>query len=265
MSEKVDQTAVPPRVNVLGVGVHAVHPQLAVDLLENAVAEGRKGYVCVTGVHGVMESQEDEALRRIHNESLLTVPDGMPTVWVGRLAGQRAMRRTYGPDLMVDVCEQSVATGRRHFFYGGKEGVADELRDNLQKRFPGLIVVGTYCPPFRPLSEEEEADLAARIGDLQPDYLWVGLSTPKQERFMASHRELDVKVMLGVGAAFDLHTGRMVDAPDWMKAMGLQWLHRLCQEPTRLARRYLINNPRFLWKIALQLCRIRHYKLDPLA
>ena len=244
---------------MLGVGVHVVAPQAAVFLLETSVEKGLKGYVCVTGVHGVMESQRDPSLRDIHNRSLLTVPDGMPTVWVGRLKGRRDMRRTYGPDLMMDVCHATQTSGHTHFLYGGKEGVAEELSAQLQERFPGLKVVGTYCPPFRPLTDQEEKELGEKVATVNPDYFWVGLSTPKQERFMADHTHLQAKVMLGVGAAFDLHTGRMVDAPRWMKVCGLQWFHRLCQEPRRLARRYLVNNPVFLWKIILQLTGIVKY------
>ncbi len=261
MDPSTPQAQPPPRVNILGVGVHATHPDEVCRFLFETVERGGGGYVCVTGVHGIMESQADEALRSIHNASLLTVPDGMPTVWLGRLKGHRGMRRTFGPDLMLKLCGEGVARGKTHFLYGGKEGVAEELAAVLGARFPGIRVVGVHCPPFRSLTEEEETELARKVREVSPDFFWVGLSTPKQERFMASHVHLGARVLLGVGAAFDLHTGRMADAPGWMKSAGLQWLHRLCQEPRRLARRYLTNNPLFIAKSFLQLLGLRKYKL----
>lgn len=257
-----DVDAAPPRVNILGVGVSAVNMGEAVRLVVNAARLGRRGYVCVTGVHGIMESQGDPDLGRIHNGSLLTVPDGMPTVWVGRARGHGAMGRVYGPDFLVACCQASIEHGLTHFLYGGNEGVAEALRERLQSRLPGLRIVGTYTPPFRPLNADEAKDLRDRVARLKPDFFWVGLSTPKQERFMADALpRLDTRIMVGVGAAFDLHTGRMRDAPAWMKRSGLQWLHRLVQEPKRLWRRYLINNPRFLYGILLQFLGLRHYPL----
>jgi N-acetylglucosaminyldiphosphoundecaprenol N-acetyl-beta-D-mannosaminyltransferase len=225
-----------------------------VDVIFDWLAKGEKHYVCVTGVHGVMESQKDRELLSIHNSSGLTVPDGMPMVWGGRILGDRRIRRVYGPDLMLEVCHLSVLKGYRHFLYGGNTGVAEELKRNLEDRFPGIQIVGTYTPPFRPLNENEHEDLIRLVARLRPHLFWVGLSTPKQERFMAEYiQELDAKVMLGVGAAFDIHTGHAKDAPDWIKAMGMQWFHRLCHNPRRLWRRYLINNPLFIYKFSRQL------------
>jgi len=252
----------PERFNVLGVGVHAIDMGDALRVMESAIREGRKGYVCVTGVHGIMEAQSDPELRMILNESLLTTPDGMPTVWVGRLQGHRNIRRVYGPDLMMDFCAATAAAGFRHFLYGGQLGVAEELAARLRTRVPGLNIVGTFTPPYRPLNRDEERDLTSMIASTKPDVLWVGLSTPKQERFMAKYiNSLDVKVMVGVGAAFDIHTARLKDAPAWIKRSGLQWLHRLCQEPGRLWKRYLVNNPLFLLKIAGQLLGLKKYTL----
>lgn len=252
----------PPRVNVLGVGISVLNLETAVATLAGAVREGRRGYVCVTGVHGVIESQSDEALRRIHNASLLTTPDGMPMVWLGRHAGHRSMERVYGPDLMERVFAWSQGSGATHFFYGGNTGVAEELKGRLEARFPGIRVVGTYTPPFRPLTAGEEAALVERVAALRPDFFWVGLSTPKQERFMAAYLpRLETKVMLGVGAAFDFHAGRVDQAPRWIQRSGFEWLYRLAKEPRRLWKRYLRNNPLFLWKIAGQLSGWRKYSL----
>lgn len=247
---------------MLGVGISVLNLETAVATLAGAVREGRRGYVCVTGVHGVIESQSDEALRRIHNASLLTTPDGMPMVWLGRHAGHRSMDRVYGPDLMERVFAWSQGSGATHFFYGGNTGVAEELKGRLEARFPGIRVVGTYTPPFRPLTAGEEAALVERVAALRPDFFWVGLSTPKQERFMAAYLpRLETKVMLGVGAAFDFHAGRVDQAPRWIQRSGFEWLYRLAKEPRRLWKRYLRNNPLFLWKIAGQLSGWRKYSL----
>jgi N-acetylglucosaminyldiphosphoundecaprenol N-acetyl-beta-D-mannosaminyltransferase len=251
-----------PRANVLGVGVHAVDLDSAASIIENAVLSGTRGYVCVTGVHGVMEAQRDPQFRKILNRALLVTPDGMPTVWVGRLQGYKSMQRVFGPDLMFAVCRRSVELGIRHFLYGGNPGVAELLANNLRHFFPGLKVVGTYSPPFRPLRTSEQRALEENMQSVHPDIVWVGLSTPKQERFMAaSFNRLPCKMMVGVGAAFDIHTGRVNDAPAWIKNAGLQWAHRLCQEPRRLWKRYLLNNSAFLAAISLQLAGLRQYSL----
>jgi N-acetylglucosaminyldiphosphoundecaprenol N-acetyl-beta-D-mannosaminyltransferase len=255
-----NRAAFDDRVNILGVGVHATDMDRAVSRLETALATGERGYVCVTGVQGVMEAQSDTALKRTINNSLLTIPDGRPTVWVGWLQGFSKMRQVTGPCMMLEICEISRHKGYTHFFYGGNDGVADELKRSLQERFPGLNVVGTYCPPFRPLTSEEEGDLLRQVAKTKPDFFWVGLSTPKQERFMVQYADkLDAKIMLGVGAAFDIHTGRIKDAPYWMKLTGVQWMHRIYQDPKRLWKRYLVNNPKFVYRIALQLLGLAKY------
>lgn len=254
---------VPPVANVLGIGVHAVNMSSAVEVIGSAIDRGHKGYVCVTGVHGIMEATRDPVIRNALARAMLVVPDGMPTVWVGRWQGHPHMRRVFGPDLMLESCRYSVARGYRHFFYGGKPGVADELASVMTERVPGLRVVGTETPPFTPLSRKERIELKGRLDELCPDIVWVGLSTPKQERFMANTiAELNCRVMVGVGAAFDFHTGRLKDSPQWMKNAGLQWLHRLYQEPSRLWKRYLVNNSSFVAKLALQTLGLRAYDIE---
>jgi N-acetylglucosaminyldiphosphoundecaprenol N-acetyl-beta-D-mannosaminyltransferase len=174
------------------------------------------------------------------------------------------MGRVYGPDLMLAVCARSASAGWRHFLYGGQPGVAGSLRETLERRYPGIRIAGTYCPPFRPLNAGEERQLADAVASAKPDLFWVGLSTPKQERFMAAQlAALDATVMLGVGAAFDIHTGRHRDAPAWVKRAGLQWLHRLLQDPRRLGPRYARIVPAFLFLIALQALGRRPAALDP--
>ncbi|MBI4639266.1 MAG: WecB/TagA/CpsF family glycosyltransferase [Candidatus Tectomicrobia bacterium] len=249
---EVDTTI--PRVNILGVRVSAINMEMALHTIEGWISRHEPHYVCVTTVHGVMESQRDEELRRIHNAAGLVTPDGMPLVWLSRLMGFRHVERVYGPDLMLAVCEHSVKMGYLHFFYGGAPGVAEKLAIRLQSRFPGLKVVGTYSPPFRPLTPEEDQVVVDHINMLQPDIVWVGISTPKQDRWMASHVErLSVPVLIGVGAAFDFHAGLKRQAPHWMQRSGLEWFFRLMMEPRRLWRRYLIYNPWFLWLILLQV------------
>jgi len=250
------------RANVLGIGINALDMSEAIRACDELISGEKRGYICVTGVHGVMEAQRDPEFRKILNRSFLSLPDGMPTVWVGRLQGHHRMRRVYGPDFMLEFCRHSVAHGYRHFFYGGKEGVAAQLAASLRRRLPGLQIVGTYTPPFRPLNTDEEQQLAALVAGCKPDVFWVGLSTPKQEQFMARYfSRLDTTLMVGVGAAFDIHTGHIKDAPAWVKTAGLQWLHRLGQEPRRLAKRYLINNPKFVVRILLQFTGIQNYSL----
>ncbi len=252
----------PPRVNILGVGVSALSMDTALTRTEALLDSGGSGYICVTGVHGIMEAQADEDFRHILNNSFLTTPDGMPTVWLGHLRGFKHMTRVYGPDYMANLCDRSVSRGYRHFLYGGKPGVAEDLRAELLRRFPGLQIVGTYTPPFRPLTTTEEEQLRAELARSRADILWCGLSTPKQERFISAYMGvLPVKLMVGVGAAFDLLSGNLSEAPAWMKRTGLQWLYRLIKEPRRLWRRYLSNNPRFTWLTMLQLTGLRRFSL----
>ncbi len=247
-----------PRFDVLGVRLHAMDLAVATEAVLEALRERRKGYVCVTGVHGVSEAQEDPALRRILNEAFLNTTDGMPLVWLGRRAIGPQVGRVYGPDLMLEIIRATQHTAYRHFLYGGGPGVAEELKTKLEERFPGITIAGTYCPAFRPLNPGEEAELTAMVRDRRPDIIWVGLSTPKQERFMAEYLpRLDTTLMFGVGAAFDFHAGRVSQAPGWMQRAGLEWFYRLCREPRRLGRRYLTNNPLFLWRLMMESAGLR--------
>ena len=250
------------RVNVLGVGLSVLNLRTALEAIAAAVRERRKGYICVTGVHGVMEAQDDPAFKKILNGAFLCTPDGMPMVWAGKLDGHGEMTRVYGPDLMLDVCAWSETSGCKHFFYGGADGVAELLAQKLKAKFPKLQVVGTYTPPFRALNETEVKALQEQIRVAQPDMLWVGLSTPKQEKFMAEFLpQLDVTLMVGMGAAFDFHSGRISQAPRWMQRTGLEWFYRLCCEPRRLWKRYLRNNPLFVLNFFLQRTGLKKFPL----
>jgi N-acetylglucosaminyldiphosphoundecaprenol N-acetyl-beta-D-mannosaminyltransferase len=248
-----DQPLTIPNYRVLGVRVDAVQIPDAIKVLESWIEErGPARYVAVTGMHGVSVSREDAEFGRILDDAGLVVADGMPLVWLGRWQGHRHMhRRVYGPELMETFCRET-GSRYRHFFYGGAPGVADHLAQAERERY-GIQIAGTYCPPFRPLTEKEESDVQALIEKTRPDVLWVGLSTPKQERWMHQHRHtLRVPVMLGVGAAFDLNTGRLKQAPAWMRENGLEWLFRLCAEPRRLWQRYIVNGSQFAWAVCVE-------------
>ena len=256
-------SAIPLRFNVLGVGISVLSLRQATDLIVGGHDALRRGYICVTGVHGVTVAQDDPDFRRILNRSWLNTPDGMPLVWTGRARGHDAVTRVYGPDLMLAVCDAGRAQGLKHYFYGGGPGVADTLRDRLVARFPGLEVVGTFAPPFRALDETEAAGLREAVARSRPDVVWVGLSTPKQERFMAEFApQLDAGVLIGVGAALDFHAGLKRQAPRWMQRSGLEWLFRLGSEPRRLGPRYLRNNPLFAARLLLQATGLRNYPLE---
>lgn len=251
------------RVNVVGVGVSPVDLDRALATVGGWVESSESAYVCVTGVHGVMESRRDPVLRDIHNRAGMVVPDGMPLVWLSRLAGVDRPGRVYGPDLMLAVCEASVERGWSHYLYGGAEGVPETLIRRLESRFPGIRIAGSWSPPFRPLTAEEDRLAVQRIRDSGADLVWVGLGTPKQERWMADHVDRLQAVILGVGAAFDFHAGLKPQAPAWMQRSGLEWLFRLATEPRRLWRRYCVNNPWFIAEIALQATGLRRHRIDP--
>jgi N-acetylglucosaminyldiphosphoundecaprenol N-acetyl-beta-D-mannosaminyltransferase len=258
-----DATRTPTRVNVLGVGVSVLNPALARETIAGWIERGERHYVCVSGVHGVMESQRDPALRRIHNAAGLVTPDGMPLIWLLRLAGHAEADRVYGPDLMLALLALSEQHGWRHYLYGASDATQEALRRAIGQRLPRAAIVDGWAPPFRPLSPEEDEAAVARINASGADIVWVGLSTPKQERWMAEHRErLTAPVLVGVGAAFDFHAGRIRQAPPFIQRSGLEWLFRLAMEPRRLWRRYLRNNPAFAMLILAQMTGLRRWTLD---
>lgn len=248
--------ATPPRYNVIGVGVSALTLGDATSLLVGARAGSPQGHVCCGTAYGLVLAQRDAELRRSFNTSWLTTPDGMPLVWLG----PPGVGRVYGPDLMLAVCDAGRSRGLKHYFYGGLPGVAEALRAKLCARFPGLEVVGTMTPPFRPLEAAELAALRAEVARLRPDIVWVGLGTPKQEKFMAeTWRDLDAGALVGVGAAFDFLSGRVRQAPRWIRGSGFEWLFRFCMEPRRLGWRYLKTNPLFVAHVLMQKVRPGRY------
>jgi N-acetylglucosaminyldiphosphoundecaprenol N-acetyl-beta-D-mannosaminyltransferase len=248
---------------VLGVRVNALQiPDVAVQMEEWIRHRGGCHSIAATSMHGIVEAQRDPAFKGMLNSADLVVPDGMPLVWVGRRKGHHLPRRVYGPDLMLDFCEKTARHGYRHFFYGGRPGVPERLAESVKRRFPTMEVCGTFSPPFRALDPEEDKEIVTMISRAAPDVLWVGLGTPKQERWMHEHRDkLHVPVLVSVGAAFDFLSRRRNQAPRWMREHGLEWLFRLFQEPRRLWRRYLIDGARFVTYIGLESLGLKSF--DP--
>jgi N-acetylglucosaminyldiphosphoundecaprenol N-acetyl-beta-D-mannosaminyltransferase len=250
-------------VNILGVGVTPVNLARTVATLEKWREEGRREYVCFTTVHGLVEAQRDPEFRSAFNRAGLTTQDGMPVLWWCRYVGFPGAGRVCGPDLLLEMCERAPQRGHRHFFYGGSPHVADELVARLTRRFPGLIVAGYRSPPFRPPTQEEDAADVEAINAARPDFVWVGLGTPKQEKWMAKHvGNIDAVALLGVGAAFDFLSGAKPRAPLWMQRHGFEWLFRLMTEPRRLARRYLVDNSIFVALVIQQIAGWRTYAQD---
>jgi N-acetylglucosaminyldiphosphoundecaprenol N-acetyl-beta-D-mannosaminyltransferase len=250
-----------PFFSVLGFPVAAMQIPDVVAQMERWIAgRERNHYICVANVHVIIEGRRNPSFGEVLRSADLCVPDGMPLVWLGRRQGHILPRRVYGPDLLMDFCRTTQHAGYSHFFLGGRPHVAGKLTDELRARFPDIRVAGAYSPPFRELTQEEDNALTAQINRAAPDILWVGLGCPKQERWMREHRDkLQVPVVVGVGQAFDIHSGIAPQAPTWMRENGLEWLFRLCREPRRLWRRYLVYNFMFVAMLALQLAGLRSW------
>ena len=253
-----------PFFDVLGVHVSAICMDDAIATISEWIARKEPNYVCVRDVNGVMESDRDGTLKAINNQAGMVTPDGMPLVWLAHAKGQKHVRRVYGPDLMLEVFKESESRQWTHYLYGGRPGIGAVLETKLNERFPNARIVGICDPPrtesgvFRDLTSAEETQLLGDINAAAPDIVWVGIGTPRQERWMARYRgQLDAPVLIGVGAAFDFHSGVVRQAPRWMQRSGLEWVFRLLSEPRRLWRRYLRNNPEFIFKIALQAVGLR--------
>jgi len=249
------------RENILGVNVSTINMEQALAEIKSWIAKQESQYVCVTPAHGIMECQNDLRLRQIFNQSGLTTPDGMAVVWLLKLRGHGHVDRVYGPDLMEAICQFSESSegGWRHFFYGSTPEVLANLKDKLVARYPGLVVVGTHSPPFRPLTSQEDQAIIEEINAANPDIIWVGIGTPKQEQWMADHLgRLSAPVMVGVGAAFDFLSGEKPPAPRWIQRSGFEWIFRLLSEPRRLWRRYA-EYPKFVVLVIAQMLGLKNY------
>jgi N-acetylglucosaminyldiphosphoundecaprenol N-acetyl-beta-D-mannosaminyltransferase len=238
------------RFRVLGVPISAIDMKQAlarIDMLIRNPQPDAAAYVCVRDVNGVIACQSDARLQAIHEQAAMVTPDGMPIVWLGQRSGFTNVDRVYGPDLLLEICAVSKARGYRHYFYGGGPGVADLLATRLETRYPGLEVVGTFTPPYRPLNPAEQLSVATAINASDANIVWVGLGSPKQEHWMAEMAHLlPGRLLIGVGAAFDFHAGLKRQAPRYIQRSGMEWAFRLATEPRRLWRRYLFNNTQFL-------------------
>lgn len=249
--------------NVLGVRVSAVNLESATGLIHQAIENGRRGYVCVRDAHGVVRCQSDPKLRSIHNRAFLVTPDGMPLVWALKHAGHLESDRVYGPDLMLSVFDTGRKKGVRHFFYGATSATLAQLQKRLLAKFPDAQIVGSYSPPFRDLTPQEEAEAADLINQSDADIVWVGLSSPKQELWMARMRDrLEPSMLIGVGAAVDFHAGLKRQAPRIIQRSGFEWAFRLLCEPRRLWRRYAVVVPTFISLTVLQRLGLRKFPIE---
>jgi N-acetylglucosaminyldiphosphoundecaprenol N-acetyl-beta-D-mannosaminyltransferase len=254
------ETLAENRVNILGVKVNAANLSTAVATLEKWREEGRRKYVCCVSVHGIVTAQRDPAIQSALNGSGFATTDGMPLAWWCRRAGHSGAKRVPGTELLEAMCKMSAERGHRHYFYGGSPRVVRLMVERLQQQYPGLIIAGHRSPPFRALTAEEDAADVAAINKTQPDFVWIGLGMPKQERWMAEHvGKINATALLGVGAAFDFCAGVKPRAPRWMQQSGLEWAFRLGSEPRRLAHRYLIDNSIFLALAARHFAGLKSY------
>ncbi|MCK5579846.1 MAG: WecB/TagA/CpsF family glycosyltransferase [Candidatus Omnitrophica bacterium] len=248
-------------VDILGVNISAVNLELAGQEIDRWIQNRQKVYVCVAPVSTIMDCQDDPEYRKIVNNAGMVTPDGMPVVWLGKLSGNKTIQRTYGPDLMRQTCDVGQKRGYRHYFYGGTSDTLQILEQRLKEQFPDINIVGKYSPPFRKIQEIEKDTVLEEINSFAPDILWVGLGSPKQDYWMSQHRDkLNVPVIVGVGAAFDFLAGVKPQAPGWMQKSGLEWLFRLCCEPGRLWKRYLIGNARFVYLVIKEKLGLRRQR-----
>lgn len=227
------------------------YPNATYRIFEWTRLEGSR-YVCLANVHMIMEAYDDEAFKRVVNSAALVTPDGMPLVWALRTLRVKTASRVYGPTLTLHVCEAAARKGVPIGLYGGTPESLADFVEFLQKRFLGIQVVCQIAPPFRPLTPEEDTTYTQQIVESGAQILFVGIGCPRQEFWMAEHQDRVPAIMLGVGAAFDFHSGRVKQAPNWMQIIGTEWLFRLLMEPRRLWKRYVKHNPRFVILFALQ-------------
>ena len=251
------------RINILGVGISAVTPSTACQLIAQWIEAKKKIFVCVAPVSTIVDCQKSQDYRNLVNQAAMVTPDGMPVVWLRKWRGNKMIQRTYGPDLMLALSEFGQDKGFRHYYYGGSPQVCEALKKNLKKRFAQLHVAGQYSPPFHAEFRRESQEVIDDINRAKPDILWVGLGSPKQDYWMREHRDvIDAPVMIGIGAAFDFLSGHKMQAPRWIQRSGLEWLFRLCCEPKRLWRRYLIGNTQFVYYVIKDFLKMGRQKYE---
>ncbi len=245
---QADKTAI-PTVNILGVDIAAIDMNWLLRFTQENLEQLKGDYICVANVHTTVTAYEDEKYREIQNGGILAIPDGGPLSSVGRKRGAADMARTTGPSYMGEALKLG---GYRHFFYGSTEETLTRLRKNLSSDYPQAVIAGMISPPFRPLTEEEDRNIIERINETEPDFIWIGLGAPKQEKWMAAHQGKVNGLMVGVGAAFDYYAGNIKRAPEWMQNANLEWFYRLLQDPKRLFKRYFVTNTKFIWNAVIR-------------
>lgn len=238
-----------PFCKILGVNISTLSMQESINFIEKNLAILSGKYICVANVHTTVMSFDNSNYRDIQNGSVMSLPDGAPLSTVARKRGYKNAERVTGPDLMRELFKESERHGYKHYFYGGKPETLELLQKKLQEKYPNIIIAGMYSPPFRELTEKEDKDIIENVNQCKPDFIWVGLGAPKQEKWMAAHMGKVHGLMIGVGAGFEYHAGNLKRAPEWMQSCSLEWLYRLMQEPKRLVKRYLYTNLKFIWLI----------------
>ncbi len=232
---------------ILGTNINVTDMDKTIRYLDHYLDELRGNYVCVSNVHTTVMAYRDKEYQKVQNSGAMALPDGKPLSIISRLRGYVEAGRVPGPDLMIRIFKESEKKGYRHYFYGSTDQTIHELEKKLKAEYPFLNIVGMYSPPFRNLTLEEDEAIIQRINDAKPDFIWVALGAPKQEKWMYEHQFKLNGIMLGVGAAFDFSAGTVKRAPKWMQECCLEWLYRITQDPRRLIPRYFNTNFAFLW------------------
>ncbi|MDD6483344.1 MAG: WecB/TagA/CpsF family glycosyltransferase [Clostridiales bacterium] len=241
-----------PTCNIMGVNIAAIDMDWLLKYIECNLKELSGDYICVSNVHTTVMAYEDQEYQKIQNGGIMAIPDGGPLSSVGRKRGFKDMKRTTGPSLMGEIFKISAVKGYRHYFYGSTDETIEKLYSVLADSYPGIQIAGMYSPPFRPMTYDEDKAIIERINETNPDFVWVGLGAPKQEKWMTAHQGRINGLMVGVGAGFDYHAGNIERAPEWMQKSNLEWLYRLLQDPRRLFRRYWHTNMKFIWNAVVR-------------
>ena len=247
----VDKSAV-PICNIMGVDIAAIDMEWLVNYLNRNVKDLSGDYICVSNVHTTVTAYEDQEYCKVQNGGIMAIPDGGPLSSVGQKRGFKNMKRTTGPSLMGEIFKISAAEGYRHYFYGSTDETLEKLYSVLTESYPGIQIAGMYSPPFRPMTEDEDKAIIERINETKPDFVWVGLGAPKQEKWMAAHQGRVSGLMIGVSAGFDYHAGNIDRAPEWMQKSNLEWVYRLLQDPKRLFERYWHTNTKYIWNAMIR-------------
>jgi len=248
---KADKSRI-PTCNILGVNIAAIDMEWLVRFLSENISDLSGDYICVSNVHTTVTAYEDEEYCKVQNGGILAIPDGGPLSSVGQKRGFKNMKRTTGPSLMGEIFKISASKGYRHYFYGSTDETLEKLYSVLEETYPGIQIAGMYSPPFRPMTDDEDKAIVERINETKPDFVWVGLGAPKQEKWMAAHQGHVEGLMIGVGAGFDYYAGNIERAPEWMQKSNLEWVYRLIQDPKRLFGRYWHTNTKFIWNAVVR-------------